>query len=76
MEAGIVAHDFPVNVFYTWVVQPTEEQFHKLLQGCPQLPGDWQRVSSLGVLMFLMRMLEKNLPLVRRVFLVTDGIVP
>jgi len=75
-EVGVITHDFPVDVVYTWVAQPTQEQFQNLRQECPHLTGGWQRVRNLGGLKFSLRMLEQNLPWVRKVFLVTDGIMP
>jgi len=68
--------DFPVDVVYTWVEQPSERKFNEIKKDCPELKGGWQRLRDLNTLQFSYNLLEKNLPWVRKVFIVTPGEVP
>lgn len=65
--------DFPVDVVYTWIAQPSSKVFAKIKKDCPHLQGGWQRMRNLHTLRFSLRMLEQNIPWVRKVFIVTGG---
>ena len=71
------AGDFPVDAVYTWVAQPTEDEFRKIAATCNQtMTGGMQRFRNLGTFRFSLRMLELNIPWIRNVFLVTNGEIP
>jgi len=68
--------DFPVDAVYTWIKEPSKEQFDGILKACPHLQGGWQRFRNLRTFRFSFHLLEKHLPWVRKVFIVTPGEVP
>jgi hypothetical protein len=65
-----------VDVVYTWVAQPTEDEYNAILKTCGHVTGGMQRFRNLGTLRFSLRMLELNIPWVRNVYLVTNGVIP
>lgn len=71
-----VQGDFPVDVVYTWIKQPSKEEYEQILEDCPKLTGGWQRFRNLNTFKFSLRMLEKYMPWVRTVFIVTPGEAP
>jgi len=70
--------DFPVDVVYTWVAQPTQEEYDAILSACPDhvMTGGIQRLRNMGTFRFSLRMLEQHIPWVRHVFVITNGVIP
>lgn len=64
-----------MDVVYTWVKQPSQEEYEKIARDCPGLAqaGGWQRFRNLNTFRFSLRMLEQNMPWVRNIFIVTPG---
>lgn len=68
---------YPIDVVYTWLQQPSEAEFRKLESYCGNIPGGMQRFRNMGTFRLSLRMLEKNMPWVRKIFIVTpDGTAP
>lgn len=76
LGATETAIDFPVDIVYTWIAQPSQDDFAHIMEDCPHLAGSWQRFRNMHTLRFSLRMLEQNLPWVRRVFIVTGRDAP
>lgn len=76
LKSASTSPDFPVDVVYTWIAQPSQEEFVHIIKDCPHLQGGWQRMRNLHTLRFSLRMLEQNIPWVRTVFIVTGHQVP
>jgi len=67
---------FPVDVVYTWIAQPTQNEYQEIRKDCPSLIGGWQRFRNMHTFRFSLRMLEKNIPWVRKVFIVVGNKAP
>jgi len=74
--AETVLSDFPIDVVYTWVAEPSEVSYMQMERDCRINVGGAQRFRNLGTFRFSLRLLERHAPWVRKVFVVTDGIFP
>eukprot|EP00440_Ansanella_granifera_P045233 gb/GFBE01049016.1/.p1 GENE.gb/GFBE01049016.1/~~gb/GFBE01049016.1/.p1 ORF type:complete len:343 (+),score=49.69 gb/GFBE01049016.1/:1-1029(+) len=73
-RGGGAATAFPIDVVYTWISQPSEAEYRKVVDDCGgHLQGGMQRMRNLGTLRTSLRMLEQNMPWVRKVFLVSPN---
>lgn len=75
-SANATASDFSVDMVYSWVAQPSEKEYDGVVKDCPHLQGGITRFRDLGTFPFSLRMLEQNLPWVRKIFIVAAGGVP
>lgn len=65
---------FPIDVVYTWVSQPSKTEYQQILKDCGgKLDGGMQRLRNMGTFRTSLRMLEQNMPWVRKVFVVTPN---
>merc|ERR1711908_263547 len=68
--------EFLVDVVYTWLAQPSQEELNTLIKDCPRLEGGMRRVRDANTLRFSLQMLEQNIPWVRKVFIVVGREAP
>eukprot|EP00930_Biecheleria_cincta_P013435 TRINITY_DN11973_c0_g1_i1.p1 TRINITY_DN11973_c0_g1~~TRINITY_DN11973_c0_g1_i1.p1 ORF type:complete len:355 (-),score=41.06 TRINITY_DN11973_c0_g1_i1:114-1178(-) len=72
------ACSFPIDVVYTWISQPSATEYQQIKKDCGgSLNGGMQRFRNLGNFRTSLRMLDQNMPWVRRIFVVTpNGTAP
>src|SRR5687767_11282926 len=72
------APDVPIDVVYTWVdgSDPEWAAEHARFRAQAGLPPSARRYRANDELRYSLRSLEKNLPFVRRIFVVTSGQIP
>ena len=62
---------FDIDVVFSWVPEPSAEEFASIKTDCRELQGGIQRFRDLGVFRFSLSMIDMYMPWVRHIFVVT-----
>lgn len=67
---------FEVDMVYTWIGMPSKAKLEVMMAACPHEPGGVQRWRDLGTFTVSLEHSLRNLPWIRRIYIVTDGLAP